>query len=135
MSTAALPHAYPFRFVDTILQEPDAAFAGGRVRARISANGRGSMGGGWRSPLLLAELIAQAALLLERGDPEAGRNGYLAGLDALEMTRAPEAGETLEVEVRLTGSFGPVFRFDGRVRSGDEVLATGGVLVKKGRPE
>ena len=35
-------------------------------------------------PLLLAEAIAQSALLLEGGDPEAGRTGFLAGLDGFE---------------------------------------------------
>ena len=132
MGTAALPHGYPFRFVDTVLQGLGPGVSGGRVRARVSANGRAAMGAGWQSPLLLAEAIAQATLLLEAGDPEAGKRGFLAGIQGLEMTRPPQAGETLEVEVRLAGSFGPVFRFDGRVLCGDEVLATGSVLVRKG---
>ncbi len=34
MTTAAFPHAYPFRFVDTVTQRPDASFQGGRVRTR-----------------------------------------------------------------------------------------------------
>ena len=132
MPPAALPHAYPFRFVDTPLQRSDSGVPGGRVRARVSANGRAAMGEGWQSPLLLAEAIAQATLLLDTGDPEAANRGYLAGIQGLEMTRAPRAGETLEIEVRLAGSFGPVFRFDGRVLCGDEVLASGSVLVRKG---
>ena len=132
MVPAVLPHAYPFRFVDTVLQLPGPGVSGGRIRARVSANGRASMGQGWQSPLLLAEAIAQATLLLEAGDPEAGKRGYLAGIQGLQMTRPPQAGETLEIEVRLAGSFGPVFRFDGRVLSGDEVLASGSVLVRKG---
>ena len=132
MTPAVLPHAYPFRFVDTALQRSESGDSGGRVRARVSANGRAAMGEGWQSPLLLAEAIAQATLLLEGGDPETGKRGYLAGIQELEMTRPPRAGETLEIEIRLAGSFGPVFRFDGRVLSGDEVLATGSVLVRKG---
>ncbi len=132
MEPAAIPHAYPFRFVDTVLRLPDAGFSGGRVRVRVSANARGAMGEGWQSPLLLAETIAQAALLLEGGDPESGKRGFLAGIQELEIARAPQAGETLEVEVLLAGSFGSVFRFDGRVLSGDEVLASGSILVRKG---
>ena len=132
MPPAALPHAYPFRFVDTPLQRTEAGDSGGRARARVSANGRAAMGEGWQSPLLLAEAIAQATLLLDPGDPESGKRGYLAGIQDLEMTRPPQAGETLEIEVRLAGSFGPVFRFDGRVFSGAEVLASGSILVRKG---
>ncbi len=90
------------------------------------------MGEGWRSPLLLAEAIAQAALLLESGDAGAASRGFLAGIQELTLERAPRAGETLEVAVRLQGSFGPVFRFDGEVRGEDGVLARGSVLVRKG---
>jgi 3-hydroxymyristoyl/3-hydroxydecanoyl-(acyl carrier protein) dehydratase len=139
MSSAAFPHAYPFRFVDTVSQreEPSAGdgHALGRVRIRVTGNARASMGEGWQSSALYPEAIAQAALLLEGGDPEAGRRGYLAGVSDLSMERAPRAGETLEISVRLAGRFGPMFRFDGEVRGGDagnEVLARGSVLVRKG---
>ena len=132
MATAAFPHAYPFRFVDTVSQRADAAFQGGRVRIRVTSNARAAMGEDWQSPLLLAEAIAQAALLLEAGDAEAGRRGYLAGIEELALERAPKAGETLEVAVRLRASFGPIFRFDGEVSGEDGVLARGSVLVRKG---
>jgi hypothetical protein len=84
MPTAALPHAYPFRFVDTVVEERDADFSRGVVRARISGNARGSMGAGWQSPLLYAEAIAQAALLLEGGDAAAARAGFMAGNEGFE---------------------------------------------------
>lgn len=129
--TTAFPHAYPFRFVDTVSRVADAEFEGGRVRIQVSANARASMGEGWQSPMLLAEAIAQAALLLEGGDAEAGRRGYLAGINELEIARVPRAGETLEVEIRISGRFGPIVRFDGSVACGGETLARGSVLVKK----
>jgi len=135
MTTAAFPHAYPFRFVDTVAQKPDAAFQGGRVRIRVTGNARAAMGESWRSPLLLAEAIAQAALLLEGGDADTGRRGYLAGIQEMTLERAPRAGETLEITVRLHASFGPVFRFDGEVRGEEGVLARGSVLVRKGETE
>jgi 3-hydroxymyristoyl/3-hydroxydecanoyl-(acyl carrier protein) dehydratase len=131
MPPAAFPHAYPFRFVDTVLRPAEESFSGA-VRVRVSANARAAMGAGWPSPLLYAEAIAQAALLLEGGDAEAGRRGYLAGLSDFESARLPLAGETLDVDVRLAGQFGSVFRFDGRVVSGEETLAKGSVLVRKG---
>jgi hypothetical protein len=132
MPSAAFPHTYPFRFVDTVSRPADEGFSGGAVRIRVSADARAAMGAGWPSPLLYAEAIAQAALLLEGGDAETGRRGFLAGLSEFESARLPMAGETLDVNVRLAGRFGPVFRFEGRVVSGEETLAKGSVLVRKG---
>ncbi|HEY1435096.1 MAG TPA: hypothetical protein VGG65_06950 [Thermoanaerobaculia bacterium] len=129
---ASLPHAYPFRFVDTVSHPADAAFEGGRVRARVSANGRAAMGAAWGSPLLFAEAIAQAALLLQDGDPERARSGFLAGIEAFTAERLPLAGETLDIGVRLVARFGPIVRFDGEVLSGNQVLAKGSVLVREG---
>jgi len=101
-------------------------------------------GWGWacRGDLLMAaqdfraaEAIAQAALLLEGGTAADGRRGFLAGIQDFRVHRLPEAGETLEVEVRLAARFGPLVRFDGRVSSADggEEIATGSVLVRQGR--
>ena len=136
MARAGLPHDYPFRFVDTVSQEAGPGFAGGRVRVRVSANSWGAHGVEWRSPLLLAEAVAQSALLLEGGDAESARSGFLAGLEGFAFTRSPRAGETLEIRVRLAARFGAVARFDGEVRSLDEAdadaIATGAVLVRKG---
>jgi hypothetical protein len=126
--------------VDTVSQDagPDFAAADRRVRVRISANAWGAQGEAWRSPLLLAEAVAQSALLLEGGDAESARSGFLAGLEGFSFTRSPRAGETLEIRVRLAARFGAVARFDGEVRSLDEgdagAIATGAVLVRKGGP-
>jgi 3-hydroxymyristoyl/3-hydroxydecanoyl-(acyl carrier protein) dehydratase len=135
MTAAGLPHVYPFRFADTIAAPADAAFSGGRVRIRVSANGRAAMGETWQSPLLCAEAIAQAALLLEGGTAADGRRGFLAGIQDFRVERLPEAGETLEIEVRLAGRFGPLVRFDGRVSSEGREVAAGSVLVRQGRAE
>ena len=34
--------------------------------------------------------------------------------------------------MRLAAHFGAIFRFDGEVRSGEELVARGSVLVRKG---
>ena len=129
---AELPHAYPFRFVETVVEPRNEDFSRGAVRVAVSANGRAAAGVQWQSPLLLAEAIAQAALLLEGADPEIGRTGYLAGIDGFEVSRAPRAGETLEVRVRLAARFGAIVKFDGEVFCGTESLARGSVLVRQG---
>ena len=131
---ADLPHSYPFRFVDRVLREPGPEFADGRVSARITAGGRGSMNGTWGTPTLLAEAIAQAALLLEGRDPDATRRGFLAGIEGFEIRRVPEVGETLTIDVRLAARFGAIVRFEGEVQSGSETVARGAVLVRRGIP-
>jgi 3-hydroxymyristoyl/3-hydroxydecanoyl-(acyl carrier protein) dehydratase len=137
----ALPHAYPFRFVASILENvPKAAVGGtpgeaewkGKVTTSLSANGWATADGAWGSPMLYAEAIAQAALLLEGGEGEQGRHGFLAGIDDFQILRPAEAGETLDISVRLAAHFGGIVKFDGEVRSNDELLARGSVLVKKG---
>jgi len=134
MPAAELPHGYPFRFVDTVLRPAGADFSEGIVSTRVTAGSRAAMGEGWASPVYLAEAIAQAALLLEGGDVEIGRRGFLAGIEGFEVKRLPESGETLRVEVRLAARFGAIVKFEGEVFSGAEPIARGAVLVRKGGP-
>jgi 3-hydroxymyristoyl/3-hydroxydecanoyl-(acyl carrier protein) dehydratase len=129
--TPDLPHAYPFRFVDAVLRAPGPEFNEGRVSVRITGGARGVLDGTWASPALLVEAIAQAALLLEGGDPSAARQGFLAGIDGFEINRVPEAGESLTIDVRLAARFGAVVKFEGEVLSGSETVARGAVLVRK----
>lgn len=127
-----LPHGYPFRFAEIVIEERNADFSRGSVSIAITANGRASMGEEWRSPLLLAEAIAQSALLLEGGDADVGRRGFLAGIESFQAVRPPRAGEILRVNVRLTGRFGAIAKFEGEVTAGGETIARGGILVRKG---
>ena len=82
---ATLPHTYPFRFVDAGDRlgpgSDDGSPWQGSVTARIAADSWAARAGEISSPMILAEAIAQAALLLEGGDPEIGRSGFLAGID------------------------------------------------------
>lgn len=129
-----LPHVYPFRFVDTVVRAAGPGFDRGRVSARITAGARAAMGAAWSSPALLVEMIAQAALLLQGGDPEVGRRGFLAGIEDFEIHRVPQAGESLTVDVRLAARFGAVVKFEGEVRCGSERVAGGAILVRQGTP-
>ena len=127
-----LPHVYPFRFVDTVTERSGGDSFGGSVSARLTANARGAMGPEWGSPVLLAEALAQAALLLQGGDVDAGRKGFLAGIDGFEVLRRPQAGESLEIVVRLAARFGAVLKFEGEVKSGADTVARGSILVRQG---
>ncbi len=129
-----LPHAYPFRFVDTVLRPAGADFSEGSVLAQVTVNARAAMGPAWSSPALLAEAVAQSALLLQGADAEVSRRGFLAGIEGFEVARVPEAGETLRIEVRLAARFGAVIKFEGEVFSGSEAVARGAILVRQGGP-
>jgi 3-hydroxymyristoyl/3-hydroxydecanoyl-(acyl carrier protein) dehydratase len=136
MPEIALPHTYPFRFIDAVAasatESPSNSSWQGSVRARLSTNSWAARDGGAPPSLLFAEMIAQAALLLEGGDPEAGRRGFLAGIDGFEVVRQPRAGDSLSISVRLAARFGAVLKFEGEVESSGETIARGAVLVRKG---
>lgn len=125
-----LPHAYPFRFADRTLEKTGPA--SGRVRMAFTAHARRAEAG-FLSPFTLAELLAQAALLLEGGDPEIGKTGFLAGFSGFEVDRWPEAGDLLVVDVSMAGRLGPIVKFDGTIHvDGGEPIARGSITVRQG---
>lgn len=126
-----LPHAYPFRFVERTVEKRGPAE--GRVRALVTVDGRRTEGGEVLPPLTLVEVVAQAALLLEGGDPGIGRSGFLAGVSGFEFERTASSGDLLDVDVRIAGVLGPIVRFEGTVTDGDgRRVCSGAVTVKKG---
>jgi len=125
-----LPHGYPFRFADRTVERTGQA--SGRVRAVVSANAWGDSPAGLPAPFV-GELMAQAALLLEGGDPEIGRSGFLAGFSGVSVARLPQAGDLLTVDLRLAGRLGPVVKFDATVTDDAGRLVAGGSFsVRKG---
>ena len=99
---------------------------------RITGNTPASRGREWASPVLLAEAIAQAALLLEQGDPEAGRRGFLAGIESFRAQRSPSPGESLSITVKFCARFGRIVKFEGEIHAEDGIIARGAILVKRG---
>ncbi len=125
----SLPHVYPFRFVDRMVKRGEAG--AGRVRVAWTANAKYAGSGLWRS--VLPEVIAQSALLLQGGDPDLGRTGFLAGVSGFTVERAPHAGETLNVDVKVAGQFGPIVKFEGSISGdGGSPIASGAVTVRQG---
>jgi hypothetical protein len=131
MTFQPLPHVFPFRFADAVVAS--AGRAEGRVRAVVSAGAQASRGGPLAATLY-GELIAQAALLLEGGDADLGRRGFLAGISDLVVVREAVPGDVLDVDVTLAGKFGDSVKFDGKVSdaSGAEI-ARGSIVVRRGR--
>ena len=131
MNLKPLPHVYPFRFVDREVRKTGPA--SGSVRAAMTANARRMEGALALAPLTLVELIAQAALLLQGGDPELGRSGFLAGFSDFQVHRLPESGDVLTVEVTMAGRLGPVVKFDGLITDdAGRTVASGGITVRQG---
>jgi len=125
-----LPHAFPFRFADGVVERTGPAQ--GRVRATVTADAAAVRATGFPAAAL-AELVAQSALLLAGGDAALSRKGFLAGLSDFSVERLPEPGDVLLVDVTLAGRLGDAVKFEGVVTDGDGgAVARGAVTVKQG---
>ena len=130
MTFRPLPHVFPFRFADTVVAP--AGRAEGRVRATVTAGAQASQGGPLAATLY-GELIAQSALLLEGGDADLGRRGFLAGISDLVVVREALPGDVLDVDVTVAGRFGDSVKLDGRISDGSGAeLARGSIVVRHG---
>lgn len=109
------PHRFPFELVDRA--------TGGAASAGVSA-------GSWwlrgETPLTLPWLIEAAAQAAARLLPPASgaRELALVAIDEASLARPVEAGERLELAVRLAGRVGELVRIEGEVRTDDAVLGS-----------
>lgn len=130
MDFQPLPHAFPFRFADAVLEKTGPAE--GRVRATVTAGAAAVRATGFPGAAL-AELVAQSALLLEGGDPALSRKGFLAGISGFSVERLPEPGDVLTVDVAIAGRLGDTVKFEGVVRDAEGgAVARCAVTVKQG---
>ena len=130
MDFEPLPHAFPFRFADGVVERTGPA--AGRVRACVTANAE-SVRATEFPAAVLAELVAQSALLLQGGDAALGRKGFLAGVSDFSIQRLPVAGDVLTIDVAIAGRLGDTVKFEGIVRDAEGgAVARGSVTVKQG---
>jgi 3-hydroxymyristoyl/3-hydroxydecanoyl-(acyl carrier protein) dehydratase len=123
-----LPHVYPFRFVDRTVTATGRG--SGIVRAVVTANQKIPP---QALPGTLCEMLAQAVLLIEGGDADLGRTGFLAGISDFWVDRLPEPGDILTIDVKLAGRLGPTVKFEGVILDeAGEKVASGALTVRKG---
>lgn len=126
----ALPHRYPFLFMDRIERivpgkegifavnwSTDNFFSSNRVPPSFSQS-------------LLLEMMAEAAgLILISSQPldeaSKGRDGFLLKMDRVLFFQLPREGDRMVIAIEKTHSLGKLHRFSGEVRTGDSLLVSG----------
>ena len=94
-----LPHQIPFRVASRLIRSEPS-----RIEGEFLCTANDEM------PLdvMLVEAMAQfgGALVFDA-------QGYLSAIDSCEVTRVPEAGDVVRIEVSLDASLGGLHRFSG----------------------
>jgi 3-hydroxyacyl-[acyl-carrier-protein] dehydratase len=129
-SPDALPHRYPFLFIDRIeriVPGKEGIFAANRSTDNFfSSNGVPPS----FSQILLVEMMAQAAglVLISPPPPEEAyqdRQGFLLKMDRVLFFQLPRDGDRMVIAIEKTHSLGKLHRFSGEVRAGDSLLVSG----------
>ncbi len=123
-----LPQRYPHRLIDRVLLCEDGA----RIVARKGVTaGEPFFAGhfpGWpvMPGVLMCEALAQASVLLvarSTPPPPDGASVRLTGLERVRFRQPVRPGDVLELDVAVTSRSADAWRFRGRVRVGDALVA------------
>ncbi|MEK6657169.1 MAG: 3-hydroxyacyl-ACP dehydratase FabZ family protein [Nitrospirota bacterium] len=121
-----LPHRYPFLFVDKIIDLSPGKKATG-LKAITSDEDILLM-----SPSLVIEAMAQVAgiTLSFNNQHRAGDySGYLIEVKDFSFLEEIHIGDRLFFDIELTQKFGNLFRFTGKARAGDRIIAKGELSI------
>ena len=122
----ALPHAYPFRFVDRGIR-PE-----GGVEVLVSVNAAHLRGSPELSAFLAVEVLAQASLLAlaAKGESTPGAQiGLLAGLESMSVPGRLRAGDRAVARASVVGRLGALIKVHAELRRDDQTIAEGELLV------
>jgi beta-hydroxyacyl-ACP dehydratase FabZ len=132
--TKILPHAYPFLFVDRVLElEPEERVV---CLKNVTINepffqghfpGRPIMPG-----VLLVEAMGQAAgvlVLHSHSEEYAGMNIYFMGIDRVRFRKVVRPGDQLRLEARVLRRRGTVWKFDCSCSVDGELAAEAELLA------
>jgi 3-hydroxyacyl-[acyl-carrier-protein] dehydratase len=123
-----LPHGTPFLLLDRIVAIEGST---GRFAKCLAADDPLLGPRGELSPVLLVEAMAQGAgIVLARQEPELrGRGAMLAAIDRCQVSRAPRAGDRLEIEVTVVRRYASMARVRGRASTADGDCATAALTL------
>lgn len=113
---AALPHRYPFLFVDKLLERVPGQYARGVksfTRNEWFLQGNGSDQANVPGALLI-EAIAQMALLAAKAEGEAEGYPLMAGIGKVRFRDKVVPGDRVELYFRITMARGPWLMGDGQ---------------------
>lgn len=122
-----LPHAYPFRMLDTAQQLDPGRWA--VVLKNVSRGDPLVDSDGVLPPVLLAEAMAQAAGLVVAGPSAAVVPAMLARIDRFRCSTRAVAGDQLLVTVRLIKRFGAMVKVRASVHIGGRPRAAAELLL------
>ncbi len=86
----------------------------------------------------LIELMAQSIAAADgfkssqyKPKPNKPNKGFLAGIDDFTLHSTPVPGAKLQIKLKKTFTFGPIFIFAGSIHAGEQIIATGQVKIWK----
>lgn len=136
---ALLPHRYPFRLVDRVVEFVDGERIVGLKN--VSANEPYFQGHFPDLPVMPGVLICEslgqtAALLAYRSTEgvEAGRVLVFSGLDRVRFRRPVLPGDQLRLEVELVKRRRPLWKFKATARVDGQIAADGELLLSETDP-
>lgn len=121
-----LPHRYPFLFIDNIVNLVPGKKATGLKG--ITSNEDILL----LSPSLIIEAMAQVAgiTLSYNNQHRAGDySGYLIEVKDFSFLEEIHIGDRLFFDIELIQKFGNLFRFTGKARAGDRIIAKGELSI------
>lgn len=127
---AIIPHRDPFILVDEVLQMDETHI---RARKYVRADEfyfKGHFPGMPIMPgVLIVESMAQAGAIVALSQEEnRGKIAVFAGIDKVRIKKSVFSGDTLELEMELTGKRGPIGFGKGRALVGGKVAVTAEIM-------
>ncbi|HBG47670.1 MAG TPA: hypothetical protein DDW94_11885 [Deltaproteobacteria bacterium] len=122
-----LPHAYPFRLLDRVL-ELDVSRGVGIKNVTAGEALMAERQSGTFPDMLVVEALAQLSGLILNYDKEGGA-AVLAQIKTMRFSRAAHAGEVLRLVSEAEASFGGLASFNVKALSGEEVIVEGALVL------